>query len=287
MQLSVTADQPPSVRQLDGEVAAALAGPPAGETAAADVGAEQAGERRQPVVPVVVAGHGVDVRALVREVVAEGGGVGRDQPPLVLLAARRRVDLVAAEHQQVAARQPHRPGRSVDGQRRLGDRVGHGVGRVEAVAGVAGDVDPQLVAPGVGARHRPVRAVAVMDAVVVVLVPPCRQRLHDAAVALLANHQRDQALDAGAQQLRRVEPAHHRHPRVGAVPAAQPQRIQRRGRRGDPPGDRDGGLLVARGRRRLVARRRRRLGRGPRRGTSRGRLAQGGSYLVAGNAPPR
>jgi hypothetical protein len=244
LQLAVAAHQPPAVRQLQHEVAAALARPPAGEAPAADVRAEQPRERRQAVVPVVVAWHGVDVRPLRRHGVAEGGGIRRDQPALVFLTARRRIHLVAAEHQHVAARQRDRPARAVHQQRRLGHRVGDGVGRIEAVAGVAREVDPQLVARSVAARLGSAGAVAVVNRVVVVLLTAGGQRLHDAAVAVLADDQRDQALDAGAQQLPGIEPPHHRHAGVGAAPAAQPQREEHRRRRGDAPGDRHRRLLM-------------------------------------------
>ena len=105
LQLAVAADQPPVVRELEDEVTAALPRPPAGEAAAADVGAEEPRERGKPVVPIVVAGHGVDVRPLDRRIVAEGGGVRRDEAALVFLAARTGVDLIAAEDEHVGARQ--------------------------------------------------------------------------------------------------------------------------------------------------------------------------------------
>ncbi len=90
LQLAVAAHQPPAMRELQHEVAAALARPPAGEATTADVGAEQPRERREPVVPVVIAGHGVEVRPFAGLVVAEGRSVRRDQAALILLAARRR-----------------------------------------------------------------------------------------------------------------------------------------------------------------------------------------------------
>jgi hypothetical protein len=104
LQLPVRAQQPPAVGQPQREVAARLPRGPAREPSSADIGHEEAGERAQPVVPVVIAGDGEDVRRLFRKVVAERRVVGHHQPAIVRFATRRGIDLVTTEDEQVAPR---------------------------------------------------------------------------------------------------------------------------------------------------------------------------------------
>ena len=89
LKLTVAADQPPPVRQLEHEVAPPLPCPPAGKASTADVRAEEPREGRQPVVPVVVAGHGVHVRTFGRHIVAERSGVRGHESALVSLLGLR------------------------------------------------------------------------------------------------------------------------------------------------------------------------------------------------------
>jgi hypothetical protein len=58
-ELKIRADQPPAFRELEGEVAPLLRSLPAGKAA---TGAEEAGKRNQTVIPVMVAGHGKNMR---------------------------------------------------------------------------------------------------------------------------------------------------------------------------------------------------------------------------------
>ena len=140
VELDVDAPQPPAVRQLDREVAAALAGAPAADPA---VLAEQAQEPGEPVVPVVVAGDGVH-GGVVAHRPGQCGPERPLEPVLVVLGAGARVHLVAAEHQDVAAgqRRCSTPSMPTPSDRRA-SVWRHRHRRLEAVAGVGHVVDPQ------------------------------------------------------------------------------------------------------------------------------------------------
>jgi hypothetical protein len=94
-ELAVKPHQPPALRQLYGEVAAALCGLPSADRAALR---EQPQERSQAVVPVMVARERDDHGLVI--------GLGQRsakrpfQPVLVGARGRGGVDLVTTEHQQ-------------------------------------------------------------------------------------------------------------------------------------------------------------------------------------------
>ncbi len=136
-ELGVDGNEPPAVREFDREVAAALLGFPAADVALLG---EDAQERRQAVVPVVVAWQGEERRRVRR--FRQGGAVRALGAILVRRRRSGRVHLIAAHHQQVGARQ----GQPVDGfDRGRGKHRGNGVRRVETVADVGDEVEPQLV----------------------------------------------------------------------------------------------------------------------------------------------
>ena len=139
VELDVDADQPPPLRQLDREVAAPLLGPPAADPPAL---AEEPQERGQAVVPVVVAGDGEQRRRLVG--VGERRVVGALGPLLVRLvdAAGRPGPRPSPAATRVVWARCRSPDSSCDVQLGLPQQVGHGVGRVEAVAEVADVVQP-------------------------------------------------------------------------------------------------------------------------------------------------
>jgi hypothetical protein len=72
LKLAIAGDQPPVVWQLQDEVTAALSRPPASKAAFANVGTEQPRKRGESVVPVVVAGHRINVWPFAGTVVAKG-----------------------------------------------------------------------------------------------------------------------------------------------------------------------------------------------------------------------
>ena len=61
LKLAIAGDQPPVVWQLQDEVTPALPRPPARKAASANVGTEQPRKRGESVVPVVVAGHRINI----------------------------------------------------------------------------------------------------------------------------------------------------------------------------------------------------------------------------------
>ena len=99
-ELYIRSEQPPTIGQLDGEVAAALRGMPAADVA---VLAEEAGEGGEAIVPIVVAGYGKHFRPFAFRGAAfgKGGGKGGDEAALVLMAGGDGIDLIAAEHEDV------------------------------------------------------------------------------------------------------------------------------------------------------------------------------------------
>src|SRR4029450_11331796 len=150
VELDVDAPQPPVVRQLDREVAAALPGGPAAYPAVLGKQPQEAGE---PVVPVVVAGDRVH-----RGVLAHGPRQGGPERPLeavlVVLGAGARIHLVAAEHQDVAPGQLLLGPVDADAEGPAGQVRRHRHRRREAVAGVGRVVDPHLVAGRIGVVDR-------------------------------------------------------------------------------------------------------------------------------------
>ena len=136
----VDREQPPRLGQREGEVGAGLLGPPPSDLVSSGTD-EEPEEGGETVVPVVVAGQGVEGRpGSVGGRRREGRGVRALAPVLVLSHARRRVDLVAAHDQDLAPGQPV----AVDGECRLAEQVRHRVGGVEAVAEVGDVVEPEL-----------------------------------------------------------------------------------------------------------------------------------------------
>ncbi len=105
VELDVDRPQPPPVREPEREVAAALARAPAADPALA---AEHPQEAREAVVPVVVARNGAQVGSGLLVLAPQRGGEGPEEVVLVGLDRRRRIHLVAAEDQQLAARQDRR-----------------------------------------------------------------------------------------------------------------------------------------------------------------------------------
>ena len=140
--LGVDGEQPPPLRQPQCEVAAGLGGLPPADVGALAPG-EDPQEGGQAVVPVVVARQGVENgRRLAVGDGRKGGAVRTAEAVLVRLAARRRIDLVAAHDQRLAARQSQ----PADLERRLGQEIGDGVRGVEAVARVGDEIEPELLA---------------------------------------------------------------------------------------------------------------------------------------------
>ncbi len=151
---------------------------------------EQPQKRGQPVIPVVVAGHRVEPRRWpIQRRLRQRGAKRTLEAVFVLLAARGRIDLVTAQHEHLATGQIL----AVDREGGLGHQIGHGVGRVEAVAGVGHVVDPQLAL--VAASDRPL------------VVNPRRQGiLQLTLVEIGAEEISEDAPDGGADQQRRTQP---------------------------------------------------------------------------------
>jgi hypothetical protein len=192
-ELGVDTDQPPALRQLHHEVAAGLHRAPRAERAALR---EEPQERGEPVVPVVVAGQCHEHRRRVHRAGPERRAVGPLHPVLVAGRGRRRVDLVAAENQQPAARQPQRI-RLDAGRRRHrevvgGEQPGHGVRGVEAVAEIRDVVEPQA-AVGVRNQGQDGRR---------------ERRLYLAPVRVVGEERREADLDRRPEQLAGREPPH-------------------------------------------------------------------------------
>jgi hypothetical protein len=100
----VDSEDPEVMRELDREVAHGLLRAPQPYSA---LFTEHAHERRESVIPVVVARDGVKMRLLaaVARLRAVGRGfVGLDEASLVRGRARAGIDLVAAEDQELPAR---------------------------------------------------------------------------------------------------------------------------------------------------------------------------------------
>ncbi len=212
-ELDIGAPDPPLVRQLQRPVAAVLLALPAADQVAAALGqpvargAEQAVERLQTVVPVVIAGN-CEQLAL-RLVAGQREGIGVLQPLAVFRPGRLRIALVAAHDQDIAVRQRARASQL---QAILGEQVGHGIGRLEAVADVADVVDPECAGIVDGDALR--RIAAGGAAVVVALheIASDRRiggRLDQPLVGILAEHRRYQRAHAHPRQQSRIVPANH------------------------------------------------------------------------------
>ena len=113
---------------------------------------------------------------------------GAEEVVLVGLHRRRRIHLVAAENQQLAARQNRR---RLHRELLLGKQPGHRVGRVKAVPGIGEEIEPQLLAVGVVDR------LGRIDQRLALVGQPSEGRRH--------GH-----LHRGPRQQRRIEPARHR-----------------------------------------------------------------------------
>src|SRR5689334_19709048 len=87
------------MREFKGEVTARL---PRAPTSKPGPRGEKTGERNKTVVPIVIAGNGVDVWRR-RVGITQRSFVRRDEPAIVFLAAGSRIDFVATEDQNVAA----------------------------------------------------------------------------------------------------------------------------------------------------------------------------------------
>ena len=146
-ELQVDGAEPPVAGQLHREVAARL---PGGATREAALGTtEEPRERDQAVEPVVVAGHGEYLGLAVGR--GEGRGVRRLGALFVGAARGIRVDLVAAEHEHAAGARMHGLAvRALHIELRCGDAARHGVGRVEAVADIAHEVEPEIALGRIG-----------------------------------------------------------------------------------------------------------------------------------------
>ena len=181
VELDVDRPEPPLVRQPQREVAGRLAGPPAPDPAVS--AAEHAQEAREPVVPVVVSRHCPYVRGRLGLAAVERCGERAEEVILVGLDRGGGVDLVSAQHEQLAPRQTVHV--------RLGKQPGHRARGVEAVAGVGEVVEPQLLAARAVVRG--------LDWGV--------ERL--ALVGQPAERRGDPHLDGRGRQQLRVEPASH------------------------------------------------------------------------------
>ena len=185
VELGVERPQPAALGELDREVAAGLHGLPGADRA---LRAELAHEARQPVVPVVVAGQREEQRALRRREEGKRGVERRDELLLVGVPLGGGIDLIAAEDQDLAAGQSLLADNELIPAEQVGDRVG----RLPAVAGVRGVVEPQRrVEPG---RVKPRRRVGGL---VLALVREPREEAGD-------DH-----LPRRPQQELRVKPLHH------------------------------------------------------------------------------
>src|SRR6185295_4613321 len=100
LQLHVESPYPPAVRQLDRKITAALLCRPLADPAF--LLTEQADERGQPVIPIMVAGQRIDGLA-VRWILAFGARAieGTFHPMPVLLSRGNWIYLVAAKNREV------------------------------------------------------------------------------------------------------------------------------------------------------------------------------------------
>ncbi len=197
-QLDIDAPHPPAVGQPAREITAVLGGTPIADRGR-PAAAEQRQEQDQPVIPIVIAGNeeqpGMLGARLLR--IGKGHGIGIAKPALVLLARGGRIDLVAAHHQDPAARQVIRQ------QFALREQIGDGVRGIEAVSEVGHEIHP----------HRSVRVldlfrnVARLEALVVELAS--QGCLNQAAIGILPEQGGGNRLPRGIEQERWLEPAHH------------------------------------------------------------------------------
>ncbi len=188
-ELRINREQPPPSRQPDGEVTTGLPAAPAADLFST-VASEQSQEGTEPVVPVVVARQRIQRGRALRRRVRQRGLVRPDRLVVITAAGGRRIDLVAAHHQEMTTRQL----RAVDLERVLGQQIRHRVRRVEAVAEIRDVVEPHL---GVVDRTRPLIGDLVGQGA-----------LQLALVQELAEHARQQDLDRGRDEHRRAQPVH-------------------------------------------------------------------------------
>ncbi len=139
-ELDVDAPQPPAVGELEREVAAALARPPTTDPA---VATEDAGEVEQPVVPVVGARNGEQLRTVLVGA-RKRRPVRAEHAVLILSGLGHRVHLVASHDEDPAALRRIRLAIAVELELLARQQPGHRVGRVPPVAEVGDVVDPQL-----------------------------------------------------------------------------------------------------------------------------------------------
>src|ERR1043165_1723661 len=150
IELNISAQEPPAVREFQSEVTARLSRAPGREPT---LRAEEARKRDETVVPIVIAGNGEDVRMLFSGPRGKSISVWLDETLIVLKTVSRRINFVAAEKKQISASGP--------GAFRLacfsvsvfklarffGDRASDCVGRVTAFAKVRHVINPDFIAP--------------------------------------------------------------------------------------------------------------------------------------------
>ncbi len=101
---------------------------------------EKAEKQHEPVVPVMIAGNGVDERAgvAVRVKVGKSPIVGIAQALLIVFERSERVDLVPAHHEQAPASRRMAADHEFFARQQRGD----GEGRIETVAEIGDIIDP-------------------------------------------------------------------------------------------------------------------------------------------------
>jgi len=187
VELDVEAEQPPAMRQPQGEVGPELLGVPSTHRLGL---AEHPQERGESVIPVVIARDRVRDRPWIAAV-GQCRRVDVGGASLVVADVAGRVDLVAAHHQDRSASE-HVAVAAVEVGQVAGQQARHRVRRVEAVADVADVVQPvRLVGAdlaGVVEAHALVEARTLLDL---------------ALVDVLAEQGSEQHLESGAAEFGR------------------------------------------------------------------------------------
>ena len=202
------------MRQFDREIAAPLLRLPAADPAFGL--AENAQKRRQPVIPVVISRDGEDVAPALLPPARALKGV--DKAALIIVGGGDRIDLIAAENEQLSRRELQRVVRGSAGGR-LGLGLGDGLHGRRTVAS-----QPEAVAPdepGDGKSRVPAvaRVRDVVDPQFALVCVIRRRQLRGgiergdefASGGHRSDHRRSDNLQARVEELPRIEPADARH----------------------------------------------------------------------------
>ena len=192
VELDVEAEQPPAMRQPEGEVGSELLAVPSAHRLGLP---EHPQERRESVVPVVVARDRVRDRSWIAAIGQCRRRIDVGGASLVVADVAGRVDLVAAHHQDRSASE-HVAVAAVEVGQVAGQQARHRVRRVEAVADVADVVQPVRLVDG--------GAAGVVEVLPLV---EARTLLDLALVDVLTEQRAEQHLDSGAAELGRRQPS--------------------------------------------------------------------------------